>query len=137
MTPRRSSSLTALLSPKRLRRLGSLSGQSEDPSNMGTSLYIPYRSSLARRSSGHQQHGGTQCCLSSPPGARPQLFRFLHVLGRGVGLGRHVCAAARGAVPPLGGTRAHLPLTPANPLSSPRHSFSLPHPSCSSTCSRL
>ena len=32
-------------------------GHSGDPSNTGTSLYIPYSTSLARRSSGHQQHG--------------------------------------------------------------------------------
>jgi len=42
------------------------SGHSGGSSNMGTSLYIPYRTRLARRSSGHQQHGGTQRRLSYP-----------------------------------------------------------------------
>jgi len=52
-----------LCSPKRLRRLGA---SNHLPGNVGTSLYIPYRTSLARRSSGHQQYGVTQCRLSCP-----------------------------------------------------------------------
>jgi len=66
MAPLRSS---FLCSPQRLRRMGGshhLPGHSGDPSNMGTSLYIPYRTSLARHSSGNQQHGGTQGHLSCP-----------------------------------------------------------------------
>ena len=33
---------------------------------MGTSFYLPYRTSLAWRSAGHQQHRRTQCRLSCP-----------------------------------------------------------------------
>ena len=33
---------------------------------MGTSLHLPNRTTLARRSAGHQQHGGTQRPLSCP-----------------------------------------------------------------------
>ena len=56
--------------PKRLGRMGTsqyFPGRSGDPSNMGTRLYIPYKTSVARcLSSGPQEHGGTQRLLSHP-----------------------------------------------------------------------